>query len=114
MHQPCHDVESYFWMIAWFLLQAVPDEDDVVRMDDTFAEYQEQMWILQTWAAPTRYGGSVRSAFLTDEADYYRSALHTGLAEFAPMIAELAGQIRPEREFLSPQPPKTGAMVHSY
>ena len=104
MHQPCHDVESYFWMIALFLSQAIPDED-VASADDTLAAYQEKIRVLQTGAATRDYGGDCRNAFLMDKADYYRRALHPGLAKFAPLIAELAIQILPEWEFLSESPP---------
>jgi hypothetical protein len=103
LHQPRHDVESYFWIISIFLLQAIP-EQDVVRMDDTLVEYQEGMWALQVGAA-LRRGGNFRTEFLTAQTDYYRNLLHPGLAKFAPLIAELAHQIRPEWQFLRPPPP---------
>lgn len=104
VHQPCHDVESYFWMIALFLFQAVPDED-VARTDDTLGAYYEQMEILQTGAAARAKGGKVRSTLLTEEVDDYRGVLHPGLAKFASLIAELAIQVLPEWEFLSEQLP---------
>jgi hypothetical protein len=50
-------------------------------------------------------GGSLRTGFLTAQADYYRNLLHPGLAKFTPLIAELAHQIRPEWQFLKPEPP---------
>jgi hypothetical protein len=102
LHQPCHDVESYFWIVFIFILQAIPE--DVMRMDDTLVAYQWQMQILQAGAAG-RWGGSLRTGFLTAQADYYRNLLHPGLAKFAPLIAELAHQIRPEWQFLRPPPP---------
>jgi hypothetical protein len=65
VHQPCHDVESYFWMIALFLLQAIPDED-VARTDDTIAVYRELIEILQIGAAARTSGGKVRNIFLME------------------------------------------------
>jgi hypothetical protein len=103
LHQPRHDVESYFWIIFMFLLQAIPEED-VVRIDDTLEEYREQIRIIQG-AAAARTGGGVRTAFITDQVRYYRDVLHPGLTKFAPLIVELAHQIRPEWQFLKPQPP---------
>ena len=37
LHQPCHDVESYFWIIVLFFLQAIPE--DVVGEDGNLAMY---------------------------------------------------------------------------
>ena len=50
-------------------------------------------------------GAAVRNAFVTSEADTYRKVLHPGLAEFDPLITELANQIYLEWQFLSPKPP---------
>jgi hypothetical protein len=102
VHQPCHDVESYFWVIFFFLLQAIPDGD--VRVDDNLEVYRDRVQLLQA-AAGQVGGGIVRNAFLSVSADYWRKTLHPGLAAFAPLITELAAQIRPEWEFLYSKPP---------
>ena len=96
MHQPCHDVESYFWVIAMFLLQAIPEED-VAGVDDSLGVYQKRMQMLEAAAADPLDGSGIRDIFVMDmdDADGYRKTLHPGLAKFAPLIAELSNQISP-------------------
>jgi len=103
LHQPRHDAESYFWMIFFFILQAIPAEDSD-KPDRNLATFRNAMYDLQVGAATHMVGGRMRSAFFTDE-EKYRLCLHPGLVLFAPLIAELGEQVRIEWEFLSKQPP---------
>lgn len=103
LHQPRHDAESYFWMIFFFILQAIPAEDSD-KPDHNLAAFRNAMYGLQVGAATHMVGGRMRSTFFTDE-EKYRLCLHPGLVSFAPLIAELGEQVRIEWEFLSKQPP---------
>ena len=99
VHQPRHDVESYFWMLALYLLQAVPE--GVTAVDYNLERYQEEMRTIMHLAARADAGGRSRSTFLTGDELFYQRRLHPGLAMLAPLIAELAHQTQPEWEFLS-------------
>ena len=54
---------------------------------------------------PAQKGGSAPNTCFTLKVDDWRHTLHPGLAAFAPLITELAGQIKPEWEFLYSKPP---------
>lgn len=103
LHQPRHDAESYFWMISFFLLQAIPAEDSD-KPDHNLEAFRAAMQSLRVGAAAPVGGGKMRSVFFTYEEEY-RLFLHAGLTSFAPLIAELGEQVYIEWQFLSKQPP---------
>ncbi|KAJ8507951.1 hypothetical protein ONZ45_g9729 [Pleurotus djamor] len=104
---PRDDVESMFWSIVWFYSRAAPlheTKDEQIEDDyryDTFASPLDDIE-LHTISKTSDSRASILGVPLDT---WKRCYLHPKLTYVAPLLVDLAKQVRPNYRRLSPAPP---------
>ncbi len=100
-HRPDHDVESIFWVLLVTLLRAQPrTHTENVDMTTYWKAYD--LFLAHTVQTADEIDS--REPLLSVREDYLEHALDPGLRSLAPMLYDMASQIRPEYAYLDPPP----------
>ncbi len=101
-HRPDHDIESVFWVLLATLLRAQPK----TRTDDVdLADYWEAYDYFLNHTIQTGRKQDSRTGLLNYTSAWFAEALDPKLRGLAPMLRDMARQIRPEYAYLNPPPP---------
>ena len=98
-HRPDHDVESIYWVLLATLLRAEPRDP---LPDPNLTTYWKLYNIFLTHTIERGAPWDSRSLLLGLTDNTIRLALDPRLSSLAPMLTEMARQVRPEYAYLQP------------
>ena len=98
-HRPDHDVESIYWVLLATLLRAEPRDP---LPDPNLTTYWKLYNIFLTHTIERGAPWDSRSLLLGLTDNTIRLALDPRLSSLAPMLTEMAQQVRPEYAYLQP------------
>ena len=98
-HRPDHDVESIYWVLLATLLRAEPRDP---LPDPNLTTYWKLYNIFLTHTIRKGDPWDTRSSLFGLEDETIRLALDPRLSSLAPMLTEMARQVRPEYAYLQP------------